>query len=255
MSRPSAAALAGLLASIGLGALRSAGAEDPKEATVDEVAALEGSIAQHKKDKDSAGLKKDLEAIPALHRTAAEGPARDRVNALFGAILQATKDQDVEITVLKTIGEVGDEANWKHVRRFLVQPDEKVVPPMLLPAMEAARRIKATGAVEPMLKIVQDSKDPNASAAAIRALGGYGENRKVRARVLEEIVKIARKAMPSRGGAGGGKSGGDTSRWEAIGPAFIEAANALTGKNLQKPDEWFDLMDRYKGKLDPVFEK
>jgi hypothetical protein len=238
-------------------ALASAEEAAPVDELTAKIVALEASVAQHKKDKDGAGLVKDLDAIVPLHKRASkEAKYEDRLTALIGTILQGTRDDDVEKAALETIGALGDEDNWKYVRKYLAQPDEAVAPPLLLPAIDAAGKIKAAGAVDPLLKIVEDSKEYSAAAAAMQALGSFGENKRARAKILEAMVKTVKRSSPggrSGKGGGGGKSGGESARWDALAPALVESANRLTGKKIAKPDDWFELYDRHKSKLDDLF--
>jgi hypothetical protein len=231
---------------------------------------LEGSVAQHKKDRDEGALARDGDAIAAMHKAPDCPPEhRKRLHALLGTVLAAPVEDGLVKSALKAIGDIGDELNWKHVRKYLQQPDPKSAPPLLLEAIEAAGKIRAPGAVEPLLRIVDDSKTYAVAAAAIRALGSYGENKRARGRILETIVKSVRRSVPGgRGMKKGGQSqvdpeqGGstnpsgspDASRWGSLAPALVEAANQLTKKTAASAEDWFDLYDRYKGKIDSLFE-
>jgi hypothetical protein len=238
--------------------------QTPPAATPDPIVALEAQIEAHKKAKDDISLTKDLDEIAKAHKAAADPKERARVNALFGAILRGAKNDEFEKAVLKTIGDLGDEENWKYVRGYVKQPDAKVAPPLLLEGIEAAGRIRADGAVDTLLRIVEKSKVYPAAAAAMKALGSYGDKKRIRAKVLEEIIMTVRKNVPgSKGGAGGGDSDsgappggqGDASRWGTLAPALVEAANRLTGQTAATPEDWFDLYDRNKGKLEGLFKK
>jgi hypothetical protein len=233
------------------------------------VAEVEAAVAQHKKDKDENALVADLDSIAAAHRAATDPKLQERLNALFGVILAGTKNDGLEKAVLKTIGDLGDAANWKHVRPFLQQPDPKVQPPLLLDGIEAAGKLKADGAIEPLLKIADKSKVFPAAAAAIRALGCYGENKRNRARILEEIIDTVRRSIPGgrgmqkgganpdddSGGATNASGNGDTSRWGTLAPALVEAANKMTGQSAATAEDWFEIYARNKSKLGNLFPK
>jgi hypothetical protein len=253
----------------------TAWAEDgPKPATpTDEVMAkvveIEASVAQHKKDKDEGALTRDLDAIAALHKDPASVEKHEaRLNALIGTVLAGPKSDGFEKAAIKVIGDIGDEANFKYIRKHLIQGDPKTVPPLMNDAIEAAGKLKASGAVDLLLKIVDDSKVFPPSAAAMRALGNYGSEKRLRTKILAAMVDSTRRSVPGgRGMSKGGSSddgesggstkgtGGDASRWGAIAPAFVEAANNLTGKTASSPEDWFSLYDRYKTRLDDLFEK
>jgi HEAT repeats len=234
------------------------------------LAELEGSVAQHKKDRDEGALARDLDGIAAMYKAPDCPPERrKRLSVLVGVVLQAPAADGLVKSALRAIAEIGDEANWKYVRKYLQQPDPKSTPPLLLEAIEAAGKIKASSAVDPLLKLVDDSKTFAVAAAAIRALGAYGDDKRARVRILDSIVKSVRRSVPGgRGMKKGGQSqtdpeqggatnatGGDASRWGTLAPAFVEAANKLTGKSATSAEDWFDIYDRYKGKVGELFEK
>ena len=95
------------------------------------------------------------------------------------------------------------------------------------------------------------------AAAAVRALGAFGQNKRARAKILETLVKTVKRAAPGgrsgKGGGGGGKAGGADPRWEALAPAMVESLNELTGRKVAKPDDWFELYDRHKSNLENLF--
>jgi hypothetical protein len=259
----------------GLLVLSPAWAEDGAKTTApaDEVMAkvveLETAVAQHKKDKDEGALARDLDAIAALHKDATSVEKHEaRLNALIGTVLAGAKSDGLEKAVIRTVGDVGDEANFRVIRKYLIQPDPKTAPPLMNDAIEAAGKLKAPGAVDLLLKIVDDSKAFAPAAAAMRALGHYGSEKRVRGKILAAMVDSVRRSIPggrgmSKGGSsddgdsGGSTKGGgaDASRWGTLAPAFVEAANQLTGKTASSPEDWFSLYDRYKNRLDDLFEK
>jgi hypothetical protein len=247
--------------------LASAEAPSVDEATA-RVVELEAAVAQHKKDKDDNALAKDLDDVAAAHKATTDEKLRDRLNALLGSILKGAKNDGLEKAALKTIGDLGDESNWKYVRPYVIQPDPKTQPPLLLDGIETAGKLKAPEAVPLLLKIVEKSKVYPAAGAAMRALGNYGENKRLRGKILEEIVTTTRKNVPGAGGANskggfnpdtgeggstGGKGGTDASRWGVLSPALVEAANKLTGRTAASAEDWFELYDRHKGRLDDLF--
>jgi hypothetical protein len=230
--------------------------------------ALADRIAQHAEEGEDAALVEVLDDVVALHERASDDEQRAEVNGLFGAVLRATRNEGVEKAVLEAIGRTGDEANWRYVRPYLRQPDPKEEPPLLVEAIETAGEILAPGAIDPLLRIARKSKTYPAAAAAIRALGSYGSNERSRARILEEIVETVRKSVPGgRGMQKGGTSGdgegygstyggrGDASRWSVLAPALVEAANRLTGREAATAEDWFEIVERYEGRLDDVFER
>jgi hypothetical protein len=250
-------------------------ADDPAggAATDEELARLvelEAKVVQHKKDKDSAALTADLGEMAALHKATTDPKRRERVNALFGTILAGARDETLERATLKTIGELGDASNWKHVSEYLRQPDPNKAPPLLRDGIEAAGKIKAEGAVNPLLVIVAKSRVYSAAAQAIQALGNFGDNKRVRVRILGALIGEVRKSRPgsssglNKGGTSnadpdeyGETSGraGEQNRWDSLSPALVEAANQLTGKTVASADDWFEVYDRAKGREVFLFEK
>jgi hypothetical protein len=249
----------------------SADASPPADApAVDEAAArvaeLEKTVEGHRSAKDVSALRGDLDDVAAAHKKTEDQKLRARLNALLGSILKATRDDSLEKAALATIGDLGDPENWKHVRPYVMQPDAKVAPPLLNDAIEVAGKLKNDDAVPHLLRLVEKSKVFPVAAAAMRALGNFGESRRHREKILEEIVTTVRRAQPGAGGgmsksdpdtgeSVGGKNGAADSRWGVLSPALVEAANRLTGQNASTPQDWFDLYDRHKRDLRGLFPK
>jgi len=244
-------------------------AGSPADAELARIAELEAGVVQHKKDKDTGSLTRDLEQIAELHRSTADPKRRERLNDLFGTILNGVRDDGLERATLKTIGDLGDAANWKHVDKYLRQPDPNTAPPLLRDGIECAGKLKAEGAVNPLLAIVAKSRVYSVAAVAVQALGSYGENKRVRVRILGALVNEVRKSRPGssaleKGGTSNNdpdeygstsNRSGESNRWDTLSPAFVEAANRLTGKDVPSAEDWFEIYDRHKGREVFLFEK
>jgi hypothetical protein len=262
------AVCAAVCAAGGGAVLLPAAAEEPAaEAAGDDVAArvtdLEKAVEVHKRDKDVVALRKDLDDAVSEHGKASDPKLRGRVNAVLGTILKASDDESFQKDVLKAIGDLGDEDNWRHVRPFCQQSDPKVAPPLINEGLECAGKLKNDDAVPHLLKVVEKSKVYPVAANAMRALGNFGASKRQRTRILSELIGTVRKNLP--GGPGmnkydsnsgesiGGKRPGEESRWGILAPALVAACNQLTGQTASSAQDWFDLYDRYKKNLGDLF--
>jgi hypothetical protein len=253
------------VAGLSVSAEEPASAPSAADEAVGRVVDLEKAVEAHKRDKDAVGLRKDLDDVAAAHKATEDPKLRGRLNALFGVILKATRDESLEKAALQVIGDLGDPDNWKHVRPYVSQPDPKVAPPLVTEGLEAAGKLKNDDAVPHLLRIVEKSKVYPVAANAMRALGNFGASKRHREKILEEMVTTVRRAQP--GGRGmtksdpdtgdtiGGKNAPADSKWGALSPALVEAANKLTGQSVATPQDWFDLYDRYKADLGGLFAK
>ncbi len=237
-------------------------AED--DAATTKVKELEKQVAEHATAKATDALTRDVAEVTKAYGEVADEKLKSRVAILAGAILQAAGDDTLKRTAIRAIGQMGDMSAYKFMDGYVKQPDPKSVPPLLLEAIEAAGKMKAENAVDPMLQIVTKTKTYNAAVAAMKALANYGSSKRVRAKIVTDLIGTVRKDRPGRapkkmtnGGVGDDSSvaGGNTgeqgqSRWGALSGQLVETLNKLTGQNYATPEDWFGVFDKYKKSLE-----
>jgi hypothetical protein len=230
------------------------------------VAQADEQVKQHLKSKDLDALRKDLDAVEKLVPRVADAKLRAKALSLVSSIFAASTDDAHQRVVIRSIGTIGEPSLFKHVRPFLAQPNPKEIPPLLLDAITATAKLRPVDAVAPLLSIVQKSKKMEAAAAAMRAFAGYGAMKSVRGKILQELIATTEKDKPGVGKRWDNSSGdpyetgttrtGDdaVTRWGALSAALVETLNKLTGQNCATAEDWFALHDRYKTRLDELFE-
>ncbi len=237
-------------------------AED--DAATAKVKELEKQVAEHVTAKATDALTRDIAEVTKAYGEVADEKLKSRVAILAGQILQAADDETLKRTAIRAIGQIGDMSAYKFMDGYVKQPDPKTVPPLLLDAIDAAGKMKAENAVDSLLQIVTKTKTYNAAVAAMKALANYGGSKRVRAKILTDLVGTVRKDKPGRapkkmtnGGVGddGGIAGGRTgeqgqSRWSALSGQLVETLNKLTGQNYATPEDWFGVFDKYKKSLE-----
>ena len=240
---------------IGLSSVGARAAEgDPQE----RVQALEKQVADHKASRETDALAKDLGEIEKAYTEVADAKLKTRVASLAGIILSGTKEDTLERAAIRALGKMADPETWKYLAPYVRQPDPKVAPPLLGDALEAAGKMKAPSAVDAMITIVEKAKTFATAVASMRALSSFGEVKNVRAKILAAIVATVRKDQP---GVGTRPEDGQPtmrvrtgdeaqSRWQALSGPLVEVCNKLTGQNYGTPQDWFGVVDRYKGRLE-----
>src|SRR5262245_37387598 len=236
----------------------------PAEELAGRVTTLEEQVKAHVDEKSSDSMRQDLSEISKLLPVVTDAKLRARLVVLPGKILGVTKDVAIVKFAIKTIGDTGDSSTFKSIKSYLQQPNPKEVPPFLIDALEATGKIKADDGVPIMIGIVENSKRFEASTAAMKALGKFGASKRMRNRIVTDLVSTVRKDVP---GVGYDPDKGDpsqrqkkvrtgdeaASRWDALSAALVPCLNELTGQNAASAQDWFSLFDQYKRNLDSLF--
>jgi hypothetical protein len=243
-----------------------ADAGPPAPATpAEEYAQVEAAVKAHLRDKDADGTKADGALVLRQSTSCPEEGLRAKYRALLGTMLQSSRDEDVRKVLLEAIAETKDASLFRYVRPHLAMPNPKEAPPLLLPAIEAAGSLAADEGASILVGLVKDAKRMEVAQAAMKALGSYGANKRVRARIVGDLVATVRKDRPGVGQRPDYSSGtmqptarirtGDdqVSRWEALSGALVQTLNKMTGQNVGTAEDWFDLYDRYKGRPAVLF--
>jgi hypothetical protein len=254
-------------------------AEDPKPADmkpVDEnlakVMDLEKQAKQHLADHADDACKKDCKSALELAGQLADATLKARCLKVIGTILDLTNENSVRQVAIKAIGDSGDKDLYHFVTQYLAQPDKKKVPELLMDALDCAGKLKADEAVRPMLNLEQDSDVYTVNVAAIKSLSNYGDVKRWRVTILKDMVDDIRKDRPGisyrwKGGNNingpaarvrtrpRGISTGEESRtrYEALAGEVCAACNKMTGQNVASPEDWFDLVEKYKTNLEALW--
>jgi hypothetical protein len=248
-------------------------AEDPK-APVDEnvakVVELEKQSKQHLADHADDALKKDCKSALELAGQLADAKLKARCLQIIGVILDLTNEDSVRKVAIKAIADSGEKSLYHFVTQYLKQPNPKVVPELIMDAIDCAGKLKADEAVQPMLKLEEDSDVYTVNVAAIKALSNYGDVKRWRVKILKDLVDDIRKDRPgisyrwrgenNMGGANrerthrGIRTGEESrTRYEALAGEVCAACNKLTGQNVASPEDWFDLVEKYKTNLEALW--
>jgi hypothetical protein len=242
-----------------------AGAPAQDETPPKALARFEAEVKAHLKDKDEAALRADCAHAKQLGLSCEDAALRPKYRALLGSILQGTREEDVRKVAIRTIGETKDKSLFKYLRPYLAMPNAKQAGPLLIPAIEAAGELAANDGALLLVGLVKDSKVMPVAQAAVKALGGYASDKRLRAKVVGEMIATVRKSRPGVGSRADTSSGeriptarvrtGDEemSRWQALAPVLVETLNKMTGHNAGSAEDWFDLYDRYKDQPNVLF--
>ena len=269
------------LGSLGVSAVARAGDPDPM---LEKLTALEKRASADIEAKAEDPLVGDAIEAANLHKECAGKDAlQERALAIVGGIAKVRIDSVAKLAILR-LGEIGDLRGAKFIRGFLKPMDEGKVPVTLDAALDAAKKLPDSSLVEPLLQIVDASKNFAVAAKAITALGAFGAIKSKRERILVELAKTVQKAQPGGkgkygggggggegaiGGSDGGSSGNDgdaggdgaggtasqgsSARWPALSAALPAALNQLTGTQAGSAEDWFGLVKQHKGKLSALF--
>jgi len=243
----------------------------PPAATAADAAAryaeLDKQIGLHLKDKAADSLKLDLAEVGKEVKATADPTLRTKFGALLGRILDGTSDDGTQKAAIAAIGDTADGSLFRYLRRWVAQPDAKAEPPMLSTAIAAAGKLLSNDAVGPLVTIVEKSKLYSLSTAAMEALANFGQNKRVRVKILTDLISTVAKDRPGVGNRWDASKGdpeatartrtGEESRarWGALSGTLVVCLNRMTGTNCATAEDWFGLHDKYKGRLDSLFTK
>ncbi len=244
------------------------GAEEAEPSLADRMKTLEVQTKEHLKAKNYSAIADVLAEAKALHAEAAEAtnePIGNRVVDLVGSLTKGAHADETAVAALDLLGELADPRGAKFVKSQLKQRRPAEVTPILERAVAAAGKLADGSLADPLLKIVEDSEHFGIAAAAIQALGAFGECKRERVQILERLVKSVKKNKPGgrksglagggggvddggggEGGTEGGQAGAASSRWGALSAVLPWALNALTGRTHNSADEWFQTVSDTK---------
>jgi hypothetical protein len=204
-------------------------ADDPPPATpaapaaATDAAALDAQLRQHVKDKATDAIRADVVAIGKAYASM-DAKGQKLLGAALAFVGRSVQEEPVRKAVLEAVGETKDKTLSGVLRPFLAQPDKKVLPPLLKPAVEAAGKLADDELVAPLMAIVKDSKHTEAAALALRAFAGYGASKKARNGILRDLIGTVAKDQPGVG-----------KRWEKDGDSGpYETARTRTGERRRR---------------------
>src|SRR5688572_3042019 len=190
-----------------------AAASLPEAESAAAVAALEAQVKEHLKDKNNDALKSDVKEIAKAY-PAAFPKHQEKYGGLFALIAKSVKEDDVLRVVIVAVGDTKNSNLFYVIRPFLQQPDKKAVPTLMKEAIDATAKMVPDSGAALLMSIVTDSKEYNIAAVALKALGSYGDNKRLRAGILRDAIATVGKDIPSRG-----------HRWEKMGDTPVPTAN------------------------------
>lgn len=259
-----------LLASVGgNGPAAVAGDAPPSTPAVEptDAVALDAQLRQHVKDKATDAVRADVVAI-GKGFAAADAKGQKLLASTLTFAAKNVQDDAVRKAVIEAVGETKDKTLSGVLRPFLAQPDKKVMPPLLKPALEAAAKLADDELVVPLMTIVKDSKHMEAAALALKAFAGYGASKKARNGIVRDLIGTVSKDQPGVGkrwekdGDSGPyetartRTGDETqTRYQALSAALVPTLNAMTGQNCGSAEDWFALFERYKSSPGDLFAK
>jgi hypothetical protein len=201
-------------------------------------------LRQHLREQDGDAIKADLEKIAEAYTSVDEKAARKRMLDAVGKAARY-RNEDIQSAALDAFEEMKDPDAWKYYRFLLGSPFEDSLPRLSSQAMDVTRALTPDAAVAPLLKILKKSKSLAAAAKALDTLGAFRKSRQ-RTRILAEIIAVTQKEKPGVRGRDntvvyGPRQSGDQARnrWQALAHPMVEAANELTGRDLDSPEAWF----------------
>ena len=251
--------------SFGVAPLARAADEDP---ITPKVVALETKVASHASAKDLDGLKADVTEAASLYtENAKKDPNRERILKVIGGV--AKRNDEAGKAALAALGETKDADGAKYVKSLLRPVDGKTpAPPNLEAALEAAKQLPDDSLVDPLLAMVDDSKDIKIAQKAMESLATYSGLKRSREKILDRLVKTVMKshsgpkrqnpenqANPEASQGQNSSQGSAQERWQTLSVALPSVLNQLTGKHEASTEAWNDLVSQNRGKLGALFDK
>ncbi len=177
-------------------------AADP-DPMLEKVTALEKQVATDIEAKANEALVGDTKSAQALYRDVEGKDAlKERIVTIVGSITKVRAD-DVSKAAILMLGEIGDLRGARYLRSFLRAVDTFKVPLNTEASIEASKKLPDSTLVEPLLDIVDNSKNVACAAKAIEALGYFGSVKSKREKILVELCKSVQRNLPGRKGQGG----------------------------------------------------
>lgn len=253
------ALIAALLFTTGAAAARA------DESLAERVERHEDRMDAHRKDDATSELQGDLKLAVELFREAEEAPDGEKIQErLVKEVGSLSRDRDeaLRIAALCALGQMAHEDCATYVKRYLKPYHDAPRQRVALAAIDAAGLVADDSLVRPLLRIVDKSKNYDMAAKAVEALGRFGDSKRYRKMILEELLDTLKRDMPAAPKPG--RDTGDaylppknghagTSRWAVLSRAVPSSLNELTGRNLRSLGDWIAIVKEHDKDLDLLF--
>ncbi|MDF1702109.1 MAG: hypothetical protein P1V36_13215 [Planctomycetota bacterium] len=234
-----------------LGAPTPATAAD--ESQVAEAKAFLATMAADRKAKDRSALQQHLEKLPGIHNGIEDKSTRGKLQKEAGALVKAKGLDKLAIPAVEALGNLNDSKGaYKQLKKHMPGPKDKTpITDVGTAVMGAVAKLAPDGAIGALLSLAEKSRDYDAAALAIGALGAYKGSKK-RVDILESLIKLISRFQPPRGQQIGVEA---AKRWKALGQPLVMACNAITTRRETTPDAWLGLWKENKKKPAALFNE
>ena len=244
-------ALSFLMALLALGAPSALAADDADKLA--EAKQLVTDIDAARKAKDASTAGGLLKSLPALHNGLENKPARGKLQKAAGSLVKAKGMEDLGPTAVATLAELNDpKGAYKQLKKHMPGPKDKTeISDLGKAVLAAVAKLAPDGAIGALSDLAEKSRDYEASALAIHALGHYKASKK-RVAILENLIKLISRFQPPRGQQVGVET---EKRWKALAEPLIIACNRITTRRETTPDAWLGLWKENKKKPAGLFNE
>jgi hypothetical protein len=221
-----------------------------------EAKALADRLDALRKARDRTPLEAALPKVAALHNALDDKPARARLQAAVGDVLDDDELGATRLRAADVLGDLHDEKVWTQLKREWPSAELETALPLHLRVVAAAGRVAAAASVTPLLDLAKEAKDQNLVRASVEALGGFGWA-KNRVTILLDLAALIPR---TDGGAAGGLRGAKTSPEDAaagreLKPVLLKALNVLTGRSEGSLEAWTALLKAHRKKPEDLFTR
>ena len=238
----------------------------PTADVAERLAALQASVAEHKRAKDSEGLLGDVRRIVALHAEAKhdEKVRKQSVKLLGGLTRGGRIGSMVGVAAIEGLGKTADPEGSRYLTARLRRAGDDRAIALVRAAVAAAQQLCTDDLIDPLLKIVTDSKDYTLAAQAMQTLGHFRHCKRKRVKILKALCETVAKDRPGAKGRSKDPVPNDQyrntgelarNRWAALARVLPGALSRLTGRKMEGADAdwWVEYVRNNKRNLAEVF--
>ena len=207
---------------------------------------LIASLSELRKAGDVSGLQEAVERVPHVYADTMDKALRSKMCAEVGKILKDKDAGAARSSAAEVLTQLDDpKTAWKYLSKVLPDPKWEEVDAFYIVVIDSAGKVAYPKSVKALLELAAKSKDNQVAAHAVMALGNFGEDKRARVTVLEELMSVVQRIKP------GHSTSKQTSpeameRWGTIQPAMLGALNQLTGQNVATFEDWEELWREHK---------
>jgi hypothetical protein len=238
----------------------------PTADVAERLAALQVAVSEHKRAKDSEGLLGDVRQIVALHAEAKhdEKVRKASVKLLGGLTRGGRICSTVSVAAIEGLGKTADPEGSRYLTARLRRAGNDREAALVRAAVAAAQQLCTNDLIDPLLKIVTDSKDYTLAAQAVQTLGYFRHCKRKRAKILKALCVTVAKDRPGAKGRSKDPVPNDQyrntgelarNRWAALARVLPGALSRLTGRQMEGADAdwWVEYVRNNKRNLAGVF--